>query len=74
MSKINLDEWLTTAQVAAMMGCTIHNVQKHIVRGNFEARKVFDRWLVSRSSVESYLANPPKRGRKPKEGGKAIKR
>ena len=68
MAKAKPEEWLTTAQVAAMMGCGQPNVQRLIREGRLQAQKVVDRWLVSRSSVEAHLANPPKRGRKPKGG------
>ncbi len=58
------EEWIVTSEVARMLGCKIRNVQSHIERGNLKAKKVIDRWLVLRSSVEAYIANPPKRGPK----------
>lgn len=60
------DEWITTAQAAEMIGCGQPNVQYLVRQGRLKAQKVVDRWLVLRSSVEEYIAHPPKRGPKPK--------
>ncbi len=68
MGKAKTEEWLTTAQVAQMLGCGQKNVQRLIRSGFVIGQKVVDRWLVARSSVEEYIAHPPKPGPKPKEG------
>jgi excisionase family DNA binding protein len=66
MSKTK-EEWLTTKQVAQMLGCGVANIQR-LLRSNFlRGKKILDRWLVARSSVEAYLAHPPKPGPKPKK-------
>lgn len=68
---VNFGEWLTTAQVAQVLNCGLHNVRRLIKSGSLQAEKVLDRWLVSRSSLDAYIENPPKPGPKPK-GSKPI--
>ena len=53
------DEWLTVAQVMVLVGLSDSRVQRLLREGRIPARKVGRDWIVSRRSVEDFLALPP---------------
>ena len=61
-----LEEWLTTKQVADLLGVTHRYVEILCTRGEIECKRIVGRWLVNPTSVEGWT-----RKRKPK-GSKAI--
>ena len=51
-----LEDWITTAKAAQLLGKTQRRIQQLIREGKLEGSPVSPRlWLVSKQSVEEYL-------------------
>jgi len=48
------DEWLTTAQAAALLGFHVEAVRAMLRAGKLEARRFGPLWMVSARSVAKY--------------------
>ena len=61
---LNLDEWISVVEAAEILGVHRNRVLQLVNDGSLEAHKVGQRWNISKASVESRAANPPKAGRR----------
>ncbi|MBN1890585.1 MAG: helix-turn-helix domain-containing protein [Thermoflexales bacterium] len=62
-----LDEWITPAEAAEIIGVTPYQV-RHLARtGTVEARKFGRAWMIKRDSVRAYAAQERHPGPKPQE-------
>lgn len=57
-------EWISVAEAAEILGVHRNRVLQLVNDGALVAHKVGQRWNISRQSVESRAANPPKAGRR----------
>ena len=64
---LNIADYLTTAQFAAMVGCSTETVKKYCQDEKIEAEKVIDRWLIHRSQVPIFKQERKPRGRPPRD-------
>ena len=58
------DEWISVAEAAEILGVHRNRVLQLVNEGALDAHKVGQRWNISKASVESRAANPPKAGRR----------
>jgi excisionase family DNA binding protein len=64
-----IDEWITTAEAAKLLGVTRMHIVRLIHTGIFEGRMVNPRlWLVNRQSLRAWV-----RKRNPKGGSESAK-
>ena len=57
-------QWISVAEAAEILGVHRNRVLQLVNDGALDAHKVGQRWNISRQSVESRAANPPKAGRR----------
>lgn len=61
---LDLNEWISVAEAAEILGVHRNRVLQLANDGSLDAHKVGQRWNISKVSVESRAANPPKAGRR----------
>lgn len=61
------DDWITTAEAAALSGYHPDHVRRLVLAGKVKARKFGPTWMVSRRAVLAYMRQQAgeKRGPKP---------
>ncbi len=65
-----LDEWITPAEAAEIIGVTPYQV-RHLARvGIVEARKFGRAWMIKRESAQTYAAQERHPGPKPQESSR----
>lgn len=62
--RLDLDEWISVPEAADILGVHRNRVLQLVNDGALDAHKVGQRWNISRASVESRAANPPRAGRR----------
>jgi len=55
--------WITSAEAAEIIGCTIAHVSLLIRHGEIEATKFGFAWAIEKSSAERFAKTPQKTGR-----------
>ena len=65
--KVVLDEWITPAEAAQIIGVTPHQVRYLARAGVLESQRFGRAWMVKRDLVRAYAAQERRRGPKPQE-------
>ena len=60
-------ELLSLSEAAERYNIPIPTLRVSVQKGTLEGRKIGNQWVVSPQSIESFLANRPKRGRPTKK-------
>lgn len=70
MSKkaISVDERISTAEAAALLGKSPRVVRQHAVKGNLPGQRVGRDWIFRRGDVMRFKPKPAHRPRKPTPG------
>jgi excisionase family DNA binding protein len=63
---LDLKQYVTTAEFAAMVGCSTETIKKYCQEGRIEADKIADRWLIHRSQAKTFKQQQRPRGRPPR--------
>jgi len=63
MTSIEINDYLSTAQVAAKLSLTTDTVKKYCQSGKIAAIKAGQSWLISKSEVARYRKNRQPAGR-----------
>ena len=58
---------MTLQQIAETYGRSVQVLRRHVRQGLLQATRVGGLYLVEKPDLDAYLAEPPKRGRPPKE-------
>jgi excisionase family DNA binding protein len=61
-----LEGYLTTRQASEMYRLTDSHFRRLLEHGTIQGIKAGRDWLIDKESLEQYMANRPKPGRKPK--------
>lgn len=68
-----IEDYLTTRQASAKYGLSQAHIRRLLEAGTLRGVKAGHDWLAQMSSLEEYMANRPRRGKKPKPGRKRRK-
>ena len=58
------DDWITASEAVELSGYHVERIRELMREGRIKGRKVVTVWLVSRSSLLTYLHEQAKRGEK----------
>ena len=63
-----IDGYLTTKQASEKFGLSSSQIRRLLEQQTIRGVKLGHDWLVETADMQRYMANRPKRGRKPKTG------
>ena len=67
-----IEGFLTTKQASAVSGISQAHIRRLLESKTVEGVKAGHDWLVRTDSLEHYMANRPKRGRKRNDAGSSV--